>query len=103
LAFLGLWVTDLAGVVAALGVLGHWVLITQEGLDPLRDFYRNQAFFAAGSWVALHAVVGAMLVVHFSRFGTWFEAVRAASWIRVDAIRRRIPKRDPMANPFWKG
>jgi len=103
LAFVGLWITDLAGLVALVGVVGHWVLIAQEGLDPLRDFYRNQALFAAGSWIALHAVVGAVLIVHFSRFGTWFEAVRAALWVRVDAVRRRIPKRDPMAKPFWKG
>ena len=103
LAFLGLWITDLAGLIAAVGVAGHWVLVAQEGLDPLRDFYRNQALFAAGSWIALHAVVGTMLILHFSRFGTWFEAVRIPFWIRMDAIRRRIPKRDPMAKPFWKG
>ena len=103
LAFAGLWITDLAGLAAACGVVGHWVLVAQEGLNPLRDFYRNQALFAAGSWILLHAVVGAVLLVHFSRFGTWFEAVRAPFWIRFDAIRRRIPKRDPMAKPFWKG
>jgi hypothetical protein len=102
-AFGALWVTDLAGLIAALGVVGHWVLIAQEGLDPIRDFYRNQALFAAGSWVLLHAVVGTILLAHFSRFGTWGEAVRIPFWIRWDAVRRRIPKRDPMAKPFWKG
>lgn len=103
LAFLGLWITDLSGLIALLGVIGHWVLSAQEGLDPLRDFYRNQALFAAGSWILLHAVVGGILLMHLGRFGTWFEAVRMPFWVRADAVRRRIPKRDPMAKPFWKG
>lgn len=103
LAFAGLFISDLAGLASAVGAVGHWVLVAQDGLNPLRDFYQNQALFAAGSWLLLHAVVGAVLFVHFSRFGTWFEAFRIPFWIRWDAIRRRIPKRDPMAKPFWKG
>ncbi|MEY3941575.1 MAG: hypothetical protein RIR07_461 [Bacteroidota bacterium] len=102
LAFVGLLLTDLAGLAAAAGVLGHLIWVPDQGLNPLRDFYRNQAFFAAGSWVVLHAVVGAMLLVHFSRFGSWFEAVRIPFWLRWDAVRRRIPPRDPMSKPFWK-
>lgn len=103
LGFLGLFVTDLAGLVAALGLGGHLWLVQAEGLNPLRDFYRDQAFFAAGSWILLHAVVGALLLVHTSRFGRWTDALRMPFWLRWDAVRRRIPQRDPMAKPFWKG
>lgn len=102
LAFVGVFITDLAGVFAALGLAGHWMLVAQDGLNPIRDFYRNQVLFAAGSWVVLHVVVGAMLLVHFSRFGTWFDALKVPFWVRWDAVRRRIPKRDPMSKPFWK-
>jgi hypothetical protein len=78
-------------------------LVQAEGLNPLRDFYRDQAFFAAGSWLLLHGVVGSLLVVHCARFGRWTDALRMPFWLRWDAIRRRIPQRDPMAKPFWKG
>ncbi len=103
LGFLGLLVSDLAGLIAALGLGGHLWLVQAEGLNPLRDFYRDQAFFAAGSWLLLHGVVGSLLLVHASRFGAWSDALRMPFWLRWDAIRRRIPKRDPMAKPFWKG
>lgn len=103
LGFLGLWVSDLAGIVAALGLGGHLWLVQAEGLNPLRDFYRDQAFFAAGSWILLHGVVGTLLVVHASRFGHWSDALRMPFWLRWDAVRRRIPQRDPMSKPFWKG
>lgn len=103
LGFLGLLVSDLAGLIAALGLGGHLWLVQAEGLNPLRDFYRDQAFFAAGSWLLLHGVVGSLLLVHASRFGAWSDALRMPFWLRWDAIRRRIPKRDPMTKPFWKG
>jgi hypothetical protein len=103
LGFLGLLLTDLAGLLAMAILLGHVALVQAVGLDPLRDFMRDQAFFAAGSWVALHAFVGAVLLVHSSRFGHWSDALRMPLWLRIDLVRRRIPKRDPMSKPFWKG
>ena len=103
LGFLGLLLTDLAGLLAMAILLGHVALVQAVGLDPLRDFSRDQAFFAAGSWIALHAFVGAVLLVHSARFGNWSDALRMPFWLRLDAVRRRIPKRDPMSKPFWKG
>ena len=103
LGIFGLFLTDLAGLLAMAIVGGHVVLVQAVGLDPMRDFMRDQAFFAAGSWVALHAFVGAVLLVHSSRFGHWSDALRMPLWLRLDLVRRRIPKRDPMSKPFWKG
>lgn len=82
---------------------GQVVLVQSVGLDPLLDFLRDQAFFAAGSWIALHAFAGAILLVHSSRFGHWSDALRMPLWLRLDAVRRRINKRDPMSKSFWKG
>jgi hypothetical protein len=103
LGIFGLFLTDLAGLLAMAIVGGHVILVQAVGLDPLRDFMRDQAFFAAASWVALHAFVGAVLLVHSSRFGHWSDALRMPLWLRLDLVRRRIPKRDPMSKPFWKG